>query len=76
MFECGVELKERAVAVQQSLDELSHEQREVVVLKIWGCLTFEEIGDALDISPNTASSRFRYARTKLKNFLMEYADAQ
>jgi DNA-directed RNA polymerase specialized sigma24 family protein len=36
------------------------------VLKIWHRRTFEEIGDVLDISPNTAAGRYRYGLQKLK----------
>jgi RNA polymerase sigma-70 factor (ECF subfamily) len=48
------------------LRNLPPEQQEVVVLKIWGDQTFEEIGKTLDISPNTAASRFRYGLEKLR----------
>jgi RNA polymerase sigma-70 factor (ECF subfamily) len=48
------------------LAELPLEQREVIVLKIWHRRTFEEIGDVLDISPNTAAGRYRYGLQKLK----------
>ena len=45
---------------------LPSEQREVVVLKIWHEHTFEEIGELIGISPNTAAGRYRYAMHKLK----------
>jgi RNA polymerase sigma-70 factor (ECF subfamily) len=48
------------------LAELPMEQREVIVLKIWQRRTFEEIGELLDISPNTAAGRYRYGLQKLK----------
>jgi RNA polymerase sigma-70 factor (ECF subfamily) len=41
-------------------------QREVIVLKIWHGLTFEAIGNLLDVSPNTAAGRYRYGLNKLK----------
>ncbi len=63
-----------AVAVREALNELPTEQREVVVLKIWHDLTFEEIGQALQISPNTAASRYRYAMEKLRIILGEMND--
>lgn len=53
--------------VESALRKLSPEQQEVIVLKIWGDQTFEAIGKALDISPNTAASRFRYGLEKLRN---------
>jgi RNA polymerase sigma-70 factor (ECF subfamily) len=48
------------------LAELPAAQREVIVLKIWHELTFEAIGNMLDISPNTAAGRYRYGIQKLK----------
>ncbi|MAE60771.1 MAG: hypothetical protein CMJ49_05370 [Planctomycetaceae bacterium] len=53
----------------QALNQLPTEQREVIALKIDGDLTFAQIGDALDISPNTAASRYRYALQKLRRHL-------
>jgi RNA polymerase sigma-70 factor (ECF subfamily) len=48
------------------LADLPPDQREVIVLKIWSEHTFEEIGDLLGISPNTAAGRYRYGLQKLK----------
>jgi len=58
-----------AHAVESSLSQLPMEQREVVVMKIWGGLTFAQIGDALKINPNTAASRYRYALERLEVLL-------
>jgi len=48
------------------LAELPPEQREVIVLKIWHEYTFQEIGELLELSPNTAAGRYRYGLQKLK----------
>jgi RNA polymerase sigma-70 factor (ECF subfamily) len=53
-------------AAMRCLAALPLEQREVIVLKIWHRYTFEEIGEFLDISPNTASGRYRYGLQKIK----------
>ncbi len=53
-----------------AIDRLPHEQREVLVMKIWNDLTFLEIGAGLGISQNTAASRYRYALVALRNDLM------
>ena len=53
--------------LEQAVRSLPHEQQEVLVLKIWGDQTYEAIGKALDISPNTAASRYRYGLEQLKN---------
>lgn len=52
--------------LQQALQGLPQEQREVVVLKTQAELSFEELGELLGISPNTAASRYRYALEKLR----------
>jgi RNA polymerase sigma-70 factor (ECF subfamily) len=53
-----------------AIDLLPVEQREVLVMKIWNELTFAEIAGALEISQNTAASRYRYALAALKkNFV-------
>ena len=50
------ELEDTHRAVWKALRQLPTEQAEVVVLKIWEEKTFAEIGEVLDISPNTAAS--------------------
>ena len=56
--------------IQQDLENavraLPDEQREVVVMKIWGMLTFDDIARQLGISQNTAASRYRYALATLR----------
>ncbi len=50
-----------------ALNSLPDDQREVIVLHLWGDLTFFEIGELLGTSANTAASRYRYALTKLRS---------
>lgn len=50
----------------RALAHLPTEQREVIVLKLWHDLTFEEIAELLGISPNTAAGRYRYGLQKLR----------
>jgi RNA polymerase sigma-70 factor (ECF subfamily) len=69
---CPVDEAEREEshrAVWSALRMLPPEQAEVVVLKIWEDLTFAQIGDVLQISPNTAASRYQYAMVKLTSRL-------
>ena len=56
-------------ALAAAVGSLPHDQREVLVLKIWSELTFNEIASALGISQNTAASRYRYALINLKKSL-------
>jgi RNA polymerase sigma-70 factor (ECF subfamily) len=71
LFDGPLEEGERRSAIEAVLLNLPESQREVVVAKIWGCLSFPQIAEALQISPNTAASRYRYALAKLREQLAE-----
>jgi RNA polymerase sigma-70 factor (ECF subfamily) len=45
--------------------------REVVILKVWSGLTFQQIAETLEIPMNTAASRYRYALEHLRVALKE-----
>lgn len=68
-FDIPSERFERESAIEAALRELPADQREVIVMKIWGDLTFAQIAQALDIPLNTAASRYRYAIRRLENEL-------
>ena len=65
-FAGATDQDERRAAVEALLRGLPEDQREVVVMKIWGGLSFPQIAEALRISANTAASRYRYALDKLR----------
>jgi RNA polymerase sigma-70 factor (ECF subfamily) len=71
LFECPFEHAERFSALATALTELPEEQREVVIMKIWGDLSFAQIAEALGTSLNTTASRYRYGLDKLRRQLME-----
>ncbi len=71
LFEDRIEQDERRQAIERALRDLPVEQKEVVVMKVWGGLTFQGIGEALAISPNTAASRYRYALASLRDILQQ-----
>jgi RNA polymerase sigma-70 factor (ECF subfamily) len=60
---------ERRREIEAALQRLPAEQREVLVLKIWNELTFEQIAGALGVPLNTAASRYRYALAALRKEL-------
>jgi len=60
-----IELEDTHRAVWQALRLLPTKQAEVVVLKIWEEMSFARISEILEISPNTAASRYQYAMNKL-----------
>ena len=64
-----VEMKETYRAIWLALRSLPTSQAEVVVLKIWEEMTFAEIAEILDLSPDTTASRYRYAMQKLTHKL-------
>lgn len=75
-----LEEDEEAVLLRNAVRELSDKLREVVVMKIWGGLTFAQISETLAISPNTAASRYRYALEQLAQLMKKvkedrYAEA-
>ena len=71
MFAGPLEQNERRTAVERALANLPEKQRAVLVMRIWGGLTFSEVAAALEISADTAASRYRYALNKLQEALAE-----
>jgi RNA polymerase sigma factor (sigma-70 family) len=70
-FDTSVEERERAKLIQDAMSKLPEMFREVITLKIWGGLTFAEIGEALGVPANTAASRYRYAVEELRKMTKE-----
>lgn len=76
VFEMTREADERSFreALSAALDTLPVEQRAVAHLKLWEGLTLEAIAETLNISSNTAASRYRYALDKLRERLRPLYD--
>jgi RNA polymerase sigma-70 factor (ECF subfamily) len=66
LFEAPPGLESQALELAAALQELPDEQRQAVVLKVWGGLTFEEIAGVADVPANTAASRYRYGLARLR----------
>lgn len=62
--------QERTAEIEESLRQLPQEQREILVLRLWGELTYEQIGDQLGISPHTAASRYRHGMDRMRRTLL------
>lgn len=60
---------EQAELLEEALKELPEKFAEVVVMKIWGDRTFDDIGKTLGISLHTAASRYRYGLEALRKKL-------
>ena len=65
-FEAPPGITDAGLELQGALYELPGEQREVIMLRIWGGMTLEEAAAVLGIPPNTAASRYRYGLVKLR----------
>lgn len=61
--------RERADALKVAIDGLAELDREVVVLKVFAGLTFEQAGELAQTSPKTMATRYRRALVKLENQL-------
>jgi RNA polymerase sigma-70 factor (ECF subfamily) len=55
--------------LSDALEQLPYEQREVVVLRTRGRMTFKAIAELRQVSIKTAQSRYRYGLDKLKTLL-------
>ncbi len=62
--------------LRRALARLPEDQCQVVVLHLWGELTFHQIAELLNISANTAASRHRYAVAKLREAMCAKEDAR
>jgi RNA polymerase sigma-70 factor (ECF subfamily) len=57
---------EKESLVRAAIDKLPPEQRQVLILRHYGDLSFKEIAKMTDISINTALGRMRYAITNMR----------
>jgi len=69
----AVQAEEESSALAAALGELPPEQREAFLMQVEGDLGVEEIAAITGVSFETAKSRLRYARAKLKQSLRELA---
>ena len=70
-FESLLEQAEEDAKLVAAVGRLPAAQREVLTLKIWGELTFQQIAAVTDEPPNTVASRYRLALAALRQQLAE-----
>ncbi len=58
--------------VRNLIDFLPEEQKEVILLRHYGDLSFKEIAEHTDVSINTALGRMRYALINLRRLIKEH----
>ena len=68
-FEYTLEKEERHQALEAAIKQLTQKHQEVLMLKTWGEMTFDEIGTTLGVPLHTAASRYRHALNNLKQTL-------
>ena len=68
-FENYESIEETRQILEAGLKGLPKKFSEVIYMKLWGERTFGEIGETLDISLNTAASRYRYGIEALRKQL-------
>jgi RNA polymerase sigma-70 factor, ECF subfamily len=61
--------------LRRALCSLPEDQRQVVVLHVWGEFTFSQTAEVLGISSNTAASRYRYALANLRELMLPKEDS-
>lgn len=69
--EAALLAQEQASRVQQAVNALPEAARVVLVLREYGGLSYQEIAQALDVPTGTVMSRLNYARTRLREILIE-----
>jgi RNA polymerase sigma factor (sigma-70 family) len=66
-----METRQTHDSVRQLIEQLPEEQREVIVLRMYGDLSFKEIADITSVSINTALGRMRYGLLNLRKMIDE-----
>ncbi len=56
--------------IRKLIDELPEEQKQVILLRHYGGMSFKEIADQTDVSINTALGRMRYALINLRKLIL------
>ena len=65
--------QDEAAAIGRALRQIPREQRDAFLLQVEGDLSVDEVARITDSSFETTKSRLRYARSKLRELLSEYA---
>jgi RNA polymerase sigma-70 factor (ECF subfamily) len=68
-FDAPIGALQDSLALQAALLQIPEEQREAIVMHVWGDLSFEEIAAVVGVPANTAASRYRYGLSKLRGLM-------
>jgi RNA polymerase sigma-70 factor (ECF subfamily) len=58
-----------AKAISEMLQDLEPESREIIVLRIWGQMTLQQIGQIVDLSPTTVFRRYEQGLKTIRQAL-------
>ncbi len=56
--------------LREALLQLEPNERELIVLHVWGSLTFAQLGEVLEISSSTAQRHYTAALERLRNIML------
>ena len=76
VFQEPADRQEEIDALNRAIAALKEDQREVILMKVWGSLSFSEVADVLGIPRDTAASRYRYAIDALRKSMRRHTDGQ
>jgi RNA polymerase sigma-70 factor (ECF subfamily) len=65
-----------ASEVLDGLDSLKPDQREMIIAKVWGELTFEELAELMNCSPASAYRRYVAALADLKHSVLSGSESK
>jgi RNA polymerase sigma-70 factor (ECF subfamily) len=60
-------------SIKELVKRLPDEQREVLIMRHWGDMSFKEIADKTGVSINTALGRMRYALSNIRKMMEQQA---
>jgi RNA polymerase sigma factor (sigma-70 family) len=67
----ALERRQTHASVRQLIEDLPEEQREVIILRMYGDLSFKQIADITSVSINTALGRMRYGLLNLRKMIQD-----
>lgn len=67
----AIEQRQTEQSLRKLMEQLPEEQREVIVLRVYGELSFKEIAGITNVSINTALGRMRYGLINMRRMIGE-----
>lgn len=67
-----LEVNQTNEILKNLIEKLPHEQREVLIMRHYGDMSFKEIAEVMNVSINTALGRMRYALINLRRMIKKH----